>query len=232
MSSYVTIPQDMHERIKYLRLKHGYTQDYLAEKLGVSRSSYNTYEAGVRFVSIRGLKILSDLYDVSTDFILCLTNNENPEYINSAGNIVPLNDEATYILHLLSKFDNSKYALDALLTSEFWWRLSTALGILLKIPQSISPSDFSCDGDIAKCIIHLYQEEYNLSLPNKFLGISEDEARAFEFQTLHEIMRTQFDLSMDAFIDSVCNHSQTKEAFAKELMSRYYDKAKNLIEEN
>ena len=108
--------------------------------------------------------------------------------------------------------------------------MSYPLGILLKIPQSISPSDFSCDEDTAKCIIHLYQEEFNLSLPCKFLGISEEEACAFEYQTLHEIMRTQFDLTMDEFISSVCNHPQTKETFAKELMSKYYDKAKELIE--
>lgn len=68
-----------------------------------------------------------------------------------------------------------------------------------------------------------------MSIPNKFLGISEEEARAFEYQTLHDIMRTQFDLSMDDFISSVCNHAQTKEAFAKKLMSKYYNQASDLI---
>ncbi len=231
MSNYITIPQDKHERLKYLRLKHNYTQDFIADKLGVSRSSYNTYEGGIRFVSIDGLKILAQLYNVSTDFILCITDNENPEYISSPDSHIPLNDKSTNMLHNLWHSNFAKFALDTLLSSDDCYRILNALGVLLKIPASISLDAFDCDLELAKCIIHLYQEDTKVNIPSSLMGINEEDSIVFEFQTLHNLLRSHFDLSMGEFINSVCNHQQTQETFVKELIRKYYNEAKSIIED-
>lgn len=57
------------ERVKDLRLNRGWTQDDLAEKLGVSRVSISKYEKN----SIPDWEILikiADLFNVTTDYLL------------------------------------------------------------------------------------------------------------------------------------------------------------------
>lgn len=56
--------------IKYLRQKHKYSQQYLAEKLNVPRSSLSDYERGHTQVSIENLIKLSNIFDVKIDDLL------------------------------------------------------------------------------------------------------------------------------------------------------------------
>lgn len=58
------------QNIKYLRNKHKYSQQELADKLAVPRSSLSDYERGHTQVSIEGLIRLSDIFDVSIDDLL------------------------------------------------------------------------------------------------------------------------------------------------------------------
>lgn len=60
----------MYDRIRLLREDHNYTQKAMAEKLHVSQATYSRYESGVLDISIQGLILLADLYDVSVDYIL------------------------------------------------------------------------------------------------------------------------------------------------------------------
>ena len=56
--------------LKSLRKKHGYGQDYVADKIKVKRPTYANYERETREPSISLLIELADVYGVSVDYIL------------------------------------------------------------------------------------------------------------------------------------------------------------------
>ncbi len=60
----------VHMRIKDLREKSGYTQEYVGEKLGISPQAYLGYEKNRMELSVRQVLGLAELYHVSTDYIL------------------------------------------------------------------------------------------------------------------------------------------------------------------
>ena len=62
------------ERIKNLREDHDYTQEYVASYLGTSQTMYARYERGANVLPIRHLLSLCQLYHVSSDYILGLSN--------------------------------------------------------------------------------------------------------------------------------------------------------------
>lgn len=64
------------ERIKEIREKNGLTQALLAKKLGISRSAVNAWEMGVSVPSAQYLRELSQLFKVSTDFLLEVDRQE------------------------------------------------------------------------------------------------------------------------------------------------------------
>lgn len=67
------------ERLKQTRIKHGFTQDEFAKKLNISASSISLYENGDREPSLATLKTISEILNVSTDYLLGLTDVENNE---------------------------------------------------------------------------------------------------------------------------------------------------------
>lgn len=69
------------ERLTALREKQSLTQAQVAEIIGVDRTSYAKYETNVNKPT-RKLKELSDLFNVSSDYIMCLTNL--PDKLNQA----------------------------------------------------------------------------------------------------------------------------------------------------
>ena len=73
------------ERLKELRLKHGYTMQDIAKKIDLkSHGTYSDIEHGKNILtSINALK-LAKLYNVSLDYIYGLSNNEdNKNIINN-----------------------------------------------------------------------------------------------------------------------------------------------------
>lgn len=58
------------ERLKSLRESKGFTQDELAEKVGVTKQAISQYERGVRRPDFDTLSALCDLFNVSSDFLL------------------------------------------------------------------------------------------------------------------------------------------------------------------
>ena len=62
------------ERIKNLREDLDYTQEYVASYLGTSQTMYARYERGANELPIRHLLSLCQLYHVSSDYILGLSN--------------------------------------------------------------------------------------------------------------------------------------------------------------
>jgi repressor LexA len=69
------------ERLTALREKQSLTQAQVAEIIGVDRTSYAKYETNVNKPT-RKLKELSDLFNVSSDYIMCLT--DLPDKLNQS----------------------------------------------------------------------------------------------------------------------------------------------------
>lgn len=59
---------------KELRIKFGYTQDSLAEALGLSRSTISMYENGNREPDFKTLERIADLFQVDLDYLLGRSN--------------------------------------------------------------------------------------------------------------------------------------------------------------
>lgn len=58
------------ERLAELRKINGYTQTFVARKLGIKQPSYLRYENGNAEPTLANLVKLADLYDVSVDYLL------------------------------------------------------------------------------------------------------------------------------------------------------------------
>ena len=56
--------------LRRLRDKYGYTQQYVADHLGVGKSTYTQYEIGSRRIPVDMLVRVAALYNVSMDEIL------------------------------------------------------------------------------------------------------------------------------------------------------------------
>lgn len=63
------------KRLKELRDKNNMTQSQVAEELGISQQQYSRYEMGQYSIPLEMLKKLCKLYDVSSDYIIDLTND-------------------------------------------------------------------------------------------------------------------------------------------------------------
>lgn len=62
--------QIFQERLIELRKTNGFTQQYVASKLGITQPSYIRYENGNAEPTLANLANLADLYDVSVDYLL------------------------------------------------------------------------------------------------------------------------------------------------------------------
>ena len=62
------------DRIRYLRDKAGYTQTYLAKRLGISRSAVNSWEMSLSSPSIANIIEMTEIFHVSADYLLSTTD--------------------------------------------------------------------------------------------------------------------------------------------------------------
>ena len=61
-------------RIKDLREDNDYTQQQIADYLHMNRNVYWRYETGIREIPVSAVIELAKLYQVSTDYLLGLTD--------------------------------------------------------------------------------------------------------------------------------------------------------------
>lgn len=91
------------ERIKCLRESKNYTQTELSKLLGITRSSVNAWELGISVPSTQYIVELSNIFKVSTDYLLGVNDTSS---INVSGltdkDIELLN---TIVSHLRTKTD-------------------------------------------------------------------------------------------------------------------------------
>ena len=70
---------------RQLRLSSNLTQNEMAEKIGISRSTIGMYETGAREPDFETLEKIADYFNVDTDFLLCRTSQTTllPETIGA-----------------------------------------------------------------------------------------------------------------------------------------------------
>ena len=88
---------------KSLRTASKYTQQEIADKLGISRSTIGMYETGAREPDYDTLEAIADLFNVDIDYLLGRTNKTTllPE------SVYYLNDDARDLAQFL--FENPEY---------------------------------------------------------------------------------------------------------------------------
>lgn len=67
--------KDLPNRLRELRMKYGYSQKTVSQKIGVSPSIVSGYESGERTPSTEVLLSLAYLYGCSTDYLLGKQND-------------------------------------------------------------------------------------------------------------------------------------------------------------
>lgn len=64
--------------IRSLREDNDWTQQYVADCIGVNRRTYSAYETGVNSMTPETLIQLAELYNTSIDYLLGLTKEKIP----------------------------------------------------------------------------------------------------------------------------------------------------------
>ena len=59
------------KRLREMRMKRNFTQQNMADMLNIALRSYQCYETGSRNPSLETLVCISDILDISLDYLLC-----------------------------------------------------------------------------------------------------------------------------------------------------------------
>lgn len=66
------------KRLRELREENEYTQKDIADKIGLTKSAYGYYERGKSVPDAQTLVQLSKIFDVTTDYLLGLSDDKKP----------------------------------------------------------------------------------------------------------------------------------------------------------
>lgn len=80
------------ERLKDLRIEHGYKQEEIAQRLNVTTSAYGYYEQGRNEPSLKTLYEIAQFYEVSIDYLLGVINTPNHQVYYSVTEDVTLTE--------------------------------------------------------------------------------------------------------------------------------------------
>lgn len=89
--------KELPQKLKQLRMSHNYSQQQVADKLGISPSVVSGYETGERTPSAEVLLSLSYLYKCSTDYLLGKSNEKPVAILDTDG----LNQKQIQVLQSL-----------------------------------------------------------------------------------------------------------------------------------
>lgn len=87
------------ERLRMLRKEFGFTQEELAKKLNYGYTAISNYESGRNEPSINDLKKIASCFQVSMDYLLCVSDIRNPYHPST------LPAEATLLLAHWAKLE-------------------------------------------------------------------------------------------------------------------------------
>lgn len=66
------------QRIIEIRKEQGYSQKDIAEMLNTTQQQYAKYENGIQEIPTRRIIELAKLFNITTDYLLGLSNNKRP----------------------------------------------------------------------------------------------------------------------------------------------------------
>lgn len=69
---------ELHLKLRELREKSGMSQAEMAKLLGCSQQTYSRYESHTTEIPLESLIFLADYYDTSVDYLLGITNHNEP----------------------------------------------------------------------------------------------------------------------------------------------------------
>ncbi len=92
------------DRIRQLRMKNGFTQEKVAEALNVDRSFYSRIESGKKGCSIDLFIQLSDLFQVSLDYVVL---GRYPGTLPESADKLQLKADVAALIEHLEQFDAS-----------------------------------------------------------------------------------------------------------------------------
>ena len=64
------------KRLKELRIENNYSQQEIADLIDITQVTYSHYELGRRSVSIQNLVKIAKIYNVSTDYLLGISDDK------------------------------------------------------------------------------------------------------------------------------------------------------------
>lgn len=83
-----------HDRLRQLRKEQSISQQFLADRLGISKSSINMYERGEREPGLEMLESIADYFNVDMDYLMGISEVPNVFQLNgftsAPSNIIPL----------------------------------------------------------------------------------------------------------------------------------------------
>lgn len=113
------------DKLKTLREKHGKKQEEVANFLNISRSTVSNYESGNREPDMENIKTLSKFFDVSSDYLLGLSEiskrplyspDSNVSYVMEASSM-EFTSETESLLKQLIKNPDAKRVVKKILDS-------------------------------------------------------------------------------------------------------------------
>lgn len=85
------------DKIKILREQQQMSQSDLAKRIGITRSSVNAWEQGISIPSTSCIVQLSEIFSVSTDYLLGID-------ISSSVSVRGLSDDINFVYNLINYF--------------------------------------------------------------------------------------------------------------------------------
>ena len=113
------------EKLSKLRKDNNYTQEELAEIMGVSRQSISKWESDIAFPETEKLISLSKLYHCSIDYLLNEENNENTGKAYKRGK-APYNKKRLPLIIFTLAF----YTIAELICLFYWFPVTHYIGII------------------------------------------------------------------------------------------------------
>lgn len=104
--------------LQELRKTNNYTQDYVAEVLGVVRQTYSHYETGKRTPNYDALIKLADLYNISVDDLLNLSRKRDDSNSDSSAYTTTATELSNYIDYFNNPKNRQKYQYNTNLEKE------------------------------------------------------------------------------------------------------------------
>lgn len=149
----------LQERLKDLRVAHNLNLEELAKLTGISKSALGNYENNdYKEINHGNLVTLAQFYNVSTDYLLCLTENKN--HPNTDLTNLHLSDDMIYLL-LSGSINN---------------RLLCEIATHDKFKELMADTEIFIDGIATKCFNYIndYLEDVRTEIINRHPNIDED----------------------------------------------------------